>query len=318
MTEFEFDETVDESRWLVEGLIPMGHLSIVLAKAGVGKSLLVESIATHVVYGEDFCDLPTEEGDVLIIDQDTPTEVIKRRLTRLSRAFGKDRKHKLFLESMRGLAMNDKTLTTCIRDHSTAKLVVIDCLHSICGKYNPNNTSDMSQWSRIKSACLTRDNTILLNHHISEKQDLTIESLMQGEAGKLSMGASSIIQQADTYYIVGADAENGRTNKIYMRPVSKRLSIASKPLIARLADGENDSEVVVFGGYYEPDLDDVQQDILTLFKEQKTDRTVKEVYEAMGHKHGENAIRKALNECEKKGLLLLSRHKANLFKYKLP
>lgn len=318
MSEFNFDSKIAETSWLIDSFIPMSHLAVILAQAGVGKSLLVEGLAVHTVYGVPFCEFKSIEGDVLLIDQDTPSDVLEKRLMQLSCGFHHEKKHKLFLESMRGYSLDNGTLISTIRNYPTAKLIIIDCLHSICGRLNPNYTSDMNRWAKVKERCLNGQNTMLLNHHISQKLTLSVDDLMQGETNHLAMGSSAIIQQADTYYIVGATAEAGRTNRLYIRTVSKRVSISMKPLILRLITTDNGGEMIAYEGYYEPELEDVEKDVITLFREQELDRTVKEVYEGMGHKHGEITVRKALASLERRGVLLLSRHKSNLFKYRLP
>jgi len=257
------------------------------------------------------------EGDVLLIDQDTPADVLQRRLLRFGQALELEPKYQLFVKSMAGYALGNGTLATLINDYPTVRLVVIDSLHSVCDKLNPNYTSDMSRWAILKKQCLQPEMSILVNHHISQKWELDIEALMNGDANKLAMGNSAIIQQADTYYIVGARAEEGRTNLMYLRPVSKRVSIPTSPIVLKMVENER-GEMLDYEGRYEPDLDEVEYDAMTLFAEQDIERTVKEAYDAMGQKHGIITVRKALASLEVKGKLRLSRHKANLFKYKLP
>jgi len=290
---------------------------MVLAQAGVGKSLLVEYLAVCIVFGVSFCGFKTVEGDVLIIDQDTPTDVLQRRLLRFGQALELEPKHQLFVKSMSGYSLSNGTLATLINDYPTVRLVVIDSLHSVCDKLNPNYTSDMNRWSILKEKCLQPEMSILVNHHISQKWELSVEALMNGDANKLAMGNSTIIQQADTYYIVGARAEEGRTKLMYLRPVSKRVSIPTNPIVLKMIESEQ-GEMLDYEGRYEPDLDEVEYDVMTLFAEQDIERTVKEAYDAMGQKHGIVTVRKALASLEVKGKLRLSRHKANLFKYKLP
>ena len=318
MDEFDFEAQTTAVEWAVEPLIPKGQLCLILAQAGVGKSLLVENLAVNSVYGLPFCGFKTIEGDVLLIDQDTPGDTLARRLLRFGQALGTEQKHKLFVKSMQGYSLHNGSLLSAIDNCPSANLVIIDCLHSVCGRLNPNYTSDMSLWSRLKEHCLNNgQRTILLNHHISEKWELTLEDLMQNDTHRLSMGNSAIIQQADSYYIIGARAKEGKTEMLYVRPVSKRVSIELSPLMLRIVETEQ-GEIIYYDGIYEPNLDQSEYDIITLFKEQKLERTVKEVYESMGHKHGEKAVRTALDSLEAKGKLLLSRHKANLFKYRLP
>jgi RecA-family ATPase len=317
MAEFDFKAEVEETKWLIDNLIPIGHLCFVLAQAGVGKSLLVEAIAISIIKGIPFGDKKAVEGDVLIVDQDTPADTLKKRLLKLGNALEMPNKHKLFVESMKGYSLDNGTLQTIISDHPTAVLTIVDSLHSVCGKLNPNYTTDMSVLAKLKSRCINAHNSIIFNHHISQKEELTVDVLMTGDAGHFAMGSSTIMQQADTYYIVGASATDGRTNRIYVRPVSKRTSIPGKPLILRLLATEK-GELIEYDGVYESGLGDTEADILTLFKEQDLERTVKEVYEAMGHRYGEQAIRASLSELDKRGFLAMSKHKSNLFKFRLP
>lgn len=317
---FDFEGKEQALKWLVEPLIPDEQLVFFLAQAGVGKSLLLESLATSVVFGIPFCGFKTEGGDVLLIDQDTSTSTLQRRLLRFGRAAQSIQpkpKWTLFYKSMQGYSLGDNTLIPVIRDHPSARLVVIDSLHSVCGKLNPNYTSDMNAWARVKEHCLESNKTIAVNHHISQKWELSIDELMVGDSNRLAMGSSAIIQQADSYYIVGARANEGRAEKLYLRPVAKRVSIPLNPIVLRILE-KNEGEQIEYEGFYDPGLDDAEYDIMTLFQEQETERTVKEVYEAMGHKHGEMKVRQALSSLEVKGRLLISRHKANLFRYRLP
>jgi len=308
---------IEKPEWIVDRLIPAGHLCVVLSQAGVGKSLIMEYLATCIAHSAKFCGFDTIEGNTLIIDQDTPQNAISSRLIRFSRGIGKEPKHILYLKSMCGYQIKDRTLFTAINDFNT-KLTLIDTLHSTSVGLNINSVSDMSKLSTLKEKCLKEGMTIIFNHHISEKDDLPIKALMTGDPHKLSMGSSAIIQQADTYYIIGAYAENGRTNRIYIRTISKRLSIPMPPIVVKIVATENGGEMMEFDGNYEPELDEIEQDIMVLFRDNNTDRTVKEIYEAMGHKHGEVHVREALTTLDKKGKLSMSRHRSNLFKYRMP
>ncbi len=322
MREFDFNIDPVETQWVVDGFIPRGHLCLVLAQAGVGKSLLVENLAVHIVFGQPFCSMKTIEGDVLLIDQDTPTDVLTKRLASLGKGIQAKQKHKLFVESMNQYSLYSKSssnsLATVINKHETAMTVIIDCLHSVCDKLNPNSTGDMGVLARLKQECLTGERTIIINHHISEKRNLTIDELMASNPHSLSMGNSAIIQQADTYYIVGGEAENGLTNKLFIRPVAKRVAISSKPLVLKVTKPTDDSEGLEYFGMFEPEFSELEQDILTLFRERPSDRSIKDMYDDVGHKATEKEIRESLASLEKKGLLIMNRKSHNLFKYRLP
>lgn len=205
-----------------------------------------------------------------------------------------------------------------IKDYLSVTMVIIDSLHSVCGSLNPNHTSDMGVLAKLKSECLTNEKSIIINHHISEKGEYPVDILMTGDTHKMAMGASAITQQADTYYIIGAEAKDGVTEKVYLRPVAKRLSISTKPIVLQMLQTDNDGERLEFAGFYEPEFDKSEQDIMILFREQGKVRTVKEVYEDLGHRYGENKVRDSLANLEERGFLALSRHQHDLFKYRLP
>ena len=318
MAEFDFSKPPVETRWTVGKLIPANHLCIILAQAGVGKSIVVEELAIHIIFGVPFCDMDTIEGDVLLIDQDTPTDVLTRRLLNFGKGMPGVQKYKLFIESMKQYHLSNYSLMKVINNYPTARIVIVDCLHSVCGKLNPNYTSDMNVLAKLKQECLTDGRTIIVNHHISEKTNYTIDELMSSNTHNLAMGNSAIIQQADTYYVVGATAENGLTDKIFIRPVAKRVAVDSSPLVLRMTKPTEDSERLVYFGLFEPEFSDTEQDVLALFRERPSDRSVKEIYEELGHKASEPVTRRALASLEEKGLLVMNRKSHNLFKYRLP
>ena len=83
--DFDFggiDESID---WDVDELIKSETMSSFVSKAGVGKSFLAEYLAVCFVYGHKFLRRKIEPHNVLLIDQDTPTDTLERRL----RAFGR-------------------------------------------------------------------------------------------------------------------------------------------------------------------------------------------------------------------------------------
>jgi len=318
MTEFNFQKETSEIHWTVEGLIPAGHLAVVLAQAGVGKSLVVEYLAVCAAYGEKFCSYKTLEGNVLLIDQDTPTNVLERRLKKFGLSMQPNQKYKLYVESMNQYSLSNGSLIRTINNYPSCKLVIIDSLHSVCGKLNPNKTNDMGILAQLKQECLTNERTIIINHHISEKARFSLEELMADGAHSFAMGNSAIIQQADTYYIIGAEAADGITSKIFLRPIAKRVSVSSRPIVLKIISPTQESERLEYFGMYEPGLNALENDILMLFVEQPNDRTIKDVYEAIGHMATEKEIRDALANLEKQGKLVMNRKAHNMFKYRLP
>jgi hypothetical protein len=67
-----------ESNWLVEGLLPDGGTSLVVAKPKVGKSTLTQNLALAVARGEPFLGRPTTKGPVVYLAiEDKPSELAR-------------------------------------------------------------------------------------------------------------------------------------------------------------------------------------------------------------------------------------------------
>jgi RecA-family ATPase len=319
VTKFAFDPKakIPEDQWLVEQFIPLGHLIPMLALSGVGKSFLAEALAVSVAYGKPFLGAEIFEGDVLIIDQDTPEPTLKRRLAAMAKAMGCEKKHRLDILSMENLSLKD-TLIRAILQYPTAAFILIDSLNSVTGGLDRNNTNDMSVISRLKMACLRPNRTVMVTHHISQHAEVTLEDLMSGEPDGLAMGSSVLLQQADTYYILGAPAaRSGKMETLYVRPIAKRQAIEYGPIILNFHDDDTGMRFE-FQGDYVVTENECQEDILLLFRHDSKERTVREVYNDMREKWGIIKVRDELRELAHQGKLLERREKNNAFIYRLP
>jgi putative DNA primase/helicase len=68
-------------RWLLDGLVPMGKLSVLAGAPGLGKSTWTTLLAAKVSLGEARGDMVGERGNVLIASaEDDPEDTIKPRL----------------------------------------------------------------------------------------------------------------------------------------------------------------------------------------------------------------------------------------------
>lgn len=316
---FTFDnDDIPAPGWLVKDLIPLGHLCFLLAQSGSGKSFLLESLALHIVFGQSFCDLETHYGNVLIIDQDTPSDVLSTRLKRMRRGFsnGLQPIHEIRIASMQGLSLETDQIPHLINAYNPT-LTIIDSMHSVCGRLKSNNTTDMGILAYIKSQCLAPDRTIIFSHHLTEKISFTLEQLMDSDQHLSGMGNSVIKQQADTEFILASTLENNKIDRIFLRPVAKRQAIPQTPVIIRMQETDS-SFSFTFDGYYTPQTNEIESDIMLLFFETREEFTVKEIRDRMGMKWGDKVIREALSALEAKKKLIMRRNRSNLFKYKIP
>lgn len=318
--EFDCGAPIEPVRWTVKGLIPEGRLCILLAQSGVGKSFFLEAVAVSIAMEKSFCGFETVSGNVLIIDQDTPSDKLDIRIKKLVNGMGGKLKHKIIVSSYEGRYLSNNGLSELITDTPDLRFVVIDSFHSCCGYFNPNNTQDMTAFARFKTKCLPSGakTTIAFTHHITEKLSLSIEQLMDKNTHLSGMGSSVIKQQADTEYVLASLLDGDRVDKVFIRPVPKRDTISTKPLIVKFIDPDEETLMLNFQGYFEPQMNEVEENIMLLMNTMLKELTVGEIRIEMGTKWGEKPIREALNSLEKKGRLIMSRHKSNLFKYYVP
>ena len=325
MKSFDFDKKVESITWNVDGFIASETLSFVVAKAGVGKSFLVEYLAVCFVHGYDFLGMKTEPCNVLLIDQDTPEDVLDRRLLAFGNYMKKRnvrQKRKLYVESMRDYSLSDGSLIERINRQDDVSVVILDSLNSVSRGLNVNSTKDMSVLSKLKKETIGEEGkTLIIVHHISEHKDITADEIMiTKDANKLTMGNSMINQQADTLFYLASESKSSLT-KLYVRPVAKRVTLDVEPFIARLVEKRDRmhfryKERYENGKPREP-LFDCDRDILRLFYKQPKRRKADEVFHTMGKKHTMYAVRKSLRKLVERGRLIEHKKSPRLFYYEL-
>jgi hypothetical protein len=323
---FTTDIKIPKTEWLVDNLVPLGHLGFVIAQAGIGKSYFTEQLAACIVYGKPFLGLKVKSGNVLLIDEDTPEKVLMRRLNKfISYYKGDNRIGEFRVKSMTGLKLSEqgKLLSTLVENDDVV-LVVIDSFNAICGDLDPNMTRNMSRIQTLKQYCLNEQLTILINHHISEKTEHTALDLMTCDPHTLAMGSSVINQQADTYYILGSPtAGKNKLESLYVRPVSKREMIPLNPFKINYIeqDGHSYFDKLTMIDIKRDSLDEVESDIMIIYREGQNKpegRTVNEIYKILDGKHGIITVRDALKALEIKGKIKYRKGNHNLFHYFVP
>ena len=128
----DFLENSAPSLWLVDGLIPHGHLVIMGGLPGSGKSWIVDALAISVAVGMDYLGLPVIHGKVLLVDEDTPQDELRSRLQRIAKGVQVSQQDlPLIIYSLEGFTFDNKTMVAKLEaDIYRLKptLVVFDCL----------------------------------------------------------------------------------------------------------------------------------------------------------------------------------------------
>lgn len=307
---FDFDKRVSPIKWYVDGLISSGTLSFLLGKSRAGKSFLVNYLANCTVYAHDFIDREVEPSDVLLIDEDTPTETLERRLLSFGNYMESEnyrRMHKLYVASQKGLSLSDESLIDEIAI-SRASVVIIDSLISVAGDLDINKTKDMAKaLSEIKRTATKFRKTLIVTHHISEHANVTSDEIMADlDVPRLTMGNSAINQAADNL-VFCSSTTNSDLKFLNIRAVPKRYSLNDKPFTAELVESRDKSERhFEYMGIYEPseELYEIDTKILRLFT--KTEPSFRQVYQItldMGSEYDRRRVGESVKKLSRMGFL---------------
>ena len=237
---FTPDSTSKQTEWLVRGLFVKSHWCVVAAHPSCGKSFFVEALAMAVINDKPFLGLDVNGGDVLIIDEDTPTDVLNARLSKFARHYSaSEPKHELFVHSKEGLSMDDGSMADVVNSYQNIRLLIIDCLVSASGRSDLDKTRDIKFIDDFKSRVHgdNSDMTVIINHHISTKAQMTPEYAMTCENPQsLVMNNTRIVSMSDTVYILASPDNDGILKTLLVRPVARRNMIPAKPFTASLTE----------------------------------------------------------------------------------
>ena len=244
---FTPDTNHNNVKWLVKDLIPLGQVALAIAKPSAGKSFIVESLAVSVAHNRPFLGFDTKHGNVLIIDEDTPTDTINRRLTKFVNACEnekdeedkKEPNHTIFLKSMEGNTIKD--IPKIIDCYPNLKLVVIDCLVSVTGgDIDLDKTLHATSVGNFMQSIKRKDRTVIITHHITSKSLLSAEEIINSPSPQgLAMNYTRIISSCDTLYVFASPEGNGKLESIVIRPVSRRTTIGVKTFTALLNEDKD-------------------------------------------------------------------------------
>ena len=297
-------------KWLVEGLIPVGDVGIVASQPGVGKSFLLEDLAISVAYGKPFLGMETRNGNVLIIDEDSPSNTLDRRLSKFSNYCKNDGKYNIYRHSKEGHTI--KTLPKLIASYSELKLVIIDCMVSITGEADIDRTIHAVAIGNFMAEVKRKDMTVLIAHHISTHNDLSIEQAMtcfnpQG----LVMNNTRIVSSCDTLYILASPDMDGKLKTLFVRPVARRTTINAEAFTATLIEDEQTlhfeyGKAIDIKG----ELGKDESRALSLFEDVGERLTVKEALGKSAQYFSDFTLREHLHSLEDKGYIEVAKREA--------
>jgi len=319
-------------KWLVDGFIGKGTYNLLLGRPHRGKSFVAEQLAICVSSGMPFLfQFPLVQSKVILIDEDTPTDILMERLYRFGNCAGKPIEHlPLEIHSMEGFCLDVEADLTKLIDiinvssmQAPSKvLVILDCLGSMVSKYNTDKTSDARQIGRAIRRLKSTNATIFVVHHMTLKGDEDEKIFTQdGDFTRLSMGNTALISDSDTVFGMWKTSAKDKTTFVFKpKPRRIQLSLPNTFGIEFLEGG--DKEYSWCWLKYILDLplapsEDAEL-IVHLFQDfPDMWFSLQEVLVRTGKILSEQDTRRALKELTNSGVIELSRTGHNRFNYRL-
>jgi hypothetical protein len=304
--------------WLVEKLIPCGHKVLVAGKPGACKSWFTEALAVAVASGTPFLGYPVKPGNVLLFDEDSPEDDLKRRLRQLMTGAGiSNPEHELEVICMKGTVLDNPTSVQQVEEHIKViqpVLVVFDVLTKMVSHLDINKPKDMavlnSRLDTIRAVC---DSTIVISHHMGKKNSREYLSLV--------MGSSTLVGNSDTAFgIWPVDRDMQNETRFGVQPIPRKVKLNIPPFKVGLCEGLGSIRLERLCSWIpelEADAELIGQ-VLSLFMDDNDSRTVREVYQALSGLASEEKIRNVLRLLSQPGMPLeLRSGPHNRFKYRL-
>lgn len=216
----------EPTSWLVSGLIPENDLILILGKPSSGKSWITEQLAICIAAGKTFVgEFRVKTREVIMYDEDSPTNIFRRRMSRLARGYGLNIEDlPIEAHSNEGfLLFDDQKRHELIDKVRTMDrpVVMLDSLGKITERRNLNNTSE----GTLAAACCNeiRDagGTVFTVHHMSLKKEVDIRDL---DTSRLALGNTMIVAGCDTDISIF----NLASDEFIIKPHGKRTKLRVK------------------------------------------------------------------------------------------
>ena len=178
-------EKGEETRWLVDGLLPAGGISILAARPKVGKSTLGRDLAVKVVRGEDFLGKKVAKGPVFILDLEGKRDETVSALRQLGA--GENDAIKIFCGTAPQNAFAQLKQAALAERPA---LIEIDTMQRLARISNLNDYAEVSLALDAYIALARESGAhVLLHHH---------QGRTEGEGVDAPMGSTAIAGSVDT------------------------------------------------------------------------------------------------------------------------
>lgn len=173
---WDFSEPPPPQPWVIDGLVPEGHITLLVADGGLGKSYLAAYAMTCVALGKAFLGKPVRRGAVLYVDFELSLNDQRRRMWQIFRGmsleppFSELEGYAFYLRMPPGSSLLKPKCVQhilSVADRTAASLIVIDSL-SIASK-----GGDVSESTAIIDVMdeVRKVGTVLALDHVAKGQD---------------------------------------------------------------------------------------------------------------------------------------------------
>ena len=197
------EEKEEKTNWIIDGLLPSGGFSVIVAKPKVGKSTLTRQAALAVAQGEPFLGRDTSKGAVLYVSLEEKRSEVRNHF-RLMGASGEENLE-VYVGSVPEHA--NEWLKDAI-EHKNPVLVIIDTLFRFA------RVADVNDYSKVNAAMeplleLARNHSahLMVVHHARKGG---------GDGADTALGSTAIFGSVDTA-IVLKRSEGRRTIETQQR-----------------------------------------------------------------------------------------------------
>jgi hypothetical protein len=189
--------------WVLENLIPACSVGMLVGAPGSKKTYSLLDLAVKVSTKQDWLGFKTTQSNVLILDEESGPNRVKRRLSGIIRAHSGDASLPIYFTSLAHLDLrkpNDLgTITQLIQNHH-AKLVILDALADFMLGGDENAVQDVQPvFQNLRLIAEVNQCAIIVIHHVNKNGGYRGSSAILGAVDFLIKQISAVDSDTITF-----------------------------------------------------------------------------------------------------------------------
>ena len=184
LTAAHFSEPQPPIDWTVQGLISAGSVNVFFGEAGCGKTWALLDLGVCVADGAPWLGMTTQQGPVLIIDEESGRRRLSRRMGDIMRGHGANDKTPIMATSLEAFDLgnpNDYGEIYNLIISTGARLVIIDALADIMPGRDENAVKDTAPiFLSLRKIAEDTQAAIIVIHHANKTGGYRGSSAIKG------------------------------------------------------------------------------------------------------------------------------------------